>query len=220
MLNLPPKISPSGKRERRFFIHHHEALAEANRIRDVFRDYGRSIRMLPANRLVESIECWDLLDAAARVSVSAGTLRRIVIAELNKRKARDKSITFAALFDDYVAKLKKTGRSDGYLKQYRWCKSYLEFWHDTKVSDITPGNIKFSFSRLPSGNFNSNLRLLRAVLNFGLKQGFPKDESRTVLGLCPSRETRSHLPASNHGRNDVSPCPAKRTRVADFLCSW
>jgi hypothetical protein len=50
MLNLPPKVSPSGKREHRFFTHHHEALAEANRIRMVFRDYGRSIKMLPANR--------------------------------------------------------------------------------------------------------------------------------------------------------------------------
>ena len=43
-----------------------------------------------------------------------------------------------------------------------------DFWLETKVSDLTPGNIKFSFSKLPSGNFNSNLRLLRAVLSHGI----------------------------------------------------
>jgi hypothetical protein len=43
-----------------------------------------------------------------------------------------------------------------------------------KVSDLTPGNIEFSLGKLPSGNFNSNLRLLRAVLSYGIKQGFPK----------------------------------------------
>jgi hypothetical protein len=151
MLNLPPKISPSGKRERRFFTHHHEALAEANRIRDVFRDYGRSIRRLPANRLIESIECWDLLAQAVGVSVSAGALRRIVIAELNKRKAGDKSITLAALFDDYVAKLEKTGRSDGYLKQYRWCKSYLG-------SGVTPRSVT-SHPTISSSVSASSLRV-------------------------------------------------------------
>jgi integrase len=54
-------------------------------------------------------------------------------------------------------------------------------WRDTKVSDITPDNIKFSFSKLPAGNFNSNLRLLRAVLNFGLKQGFLKTNAALSL---------------------------------------
>jgi site-specific recombinase XerC len=171
-LNIPPAISPSGKRERHFFKHHHEALAEANKIRMVLRDYGRSIKMLPANRLIEAIEAWDLLDElAAGVSVS-GSLRRIVLAEVQKQKARQQSIILSALFDDYIAKLQQTNRSAKYIKNYRWLKGYMDFWLETKVSDITPGNIKFSLQKLPSGNFNFNLRLLRAVLNHAVKNSF------------------------------------------------
>ena len=64
-LNLPAQISPGGKRERHLFEKHSEALAEANKIRTTFHDFGRSIKMLPANRLVEAIECWDKLDEVA-----------------------------------------------------------------------------------------------------------------------------------------------------------
>ncbi|MGB8463364.1 MAG: hypothetical protein WCE49_00320 [Terrimicrobiaceae bacterium] len=54
-LNLPAVISPSGKRERHLFEKHHEALAEADRLRKTFHDFGKSMKMLPASRLIESI---------------------------------------------------------------------------------------------------------------------------------------------------------------------
>ena len=47
-LNLPAKISPSGKRERHFFEKHSEALAEANKIKTVRHDFGSSFNMLLA----------------------------------------------------------------------------------------------------------------------------------------------------------------------------
>ena len=115
-LNVPGTISASGRRERSYFEHHHEALAEANKIRKVRRDYGSSFNMLPANRHNEAVECWKLLDKLYGREAPWGSLRRIVIAEVNKRKAREKSITFAALLDSYVEKLKRTGRSENYLK--------------------------------------------------------------------------------------------------------
>ena len=61
-LELPAQISPSGKRERHLFEEHSEALTEANKVRQTFPDFGRIIKMLSANRLVEAIECWDPLD--------------------------------------------------------------------------------------------------------------------------------------------------------------
>lgn len=173
-LNIPASISASGKRERKYFEHHHEALAEAEKIRTVRRDYGSSFNMLPANRHNEAVECWKLLDGFYGGEAPWGSLRRIVIAEVNRRKAQAKSITLSALFDDYLAKLKKTGRSENYLKQFKWLRGYMDMWTDTKVSDITPGNIKFSLQKLPSGNFNSNLRLLRAVLSHGVRGSWLK----------------------------------------------
>ena len=89
------------------------------------------------------------------------------------RTAR-KSITLTALFDDYLAKLRRIDRSENYLKQFRWLRGYMDFWLESKVSDLTAGNIKMSLQKLPSGNFNSNLRLLRAVLNHGVKNSWLK----------------------------------------------
>jgi hypothetical protein len=89
--------------------------------------------------------------AGRGVSASPGALRRIVLAEVNKRKAREKSITLNALFDSYIDKLRRMNRSEGYIKQYRWLRGYMDFWLETKISDITPGNIKFSLQKLPAG---------------------------------------------------------------------
>ena len=183
-LNLPAEISPSGKRERHLFKEHSEALAEANKIKKVRRDFGGSVKMLPANRLIEAIESWDLLDEVFSKEAPSGSLRRIVLPECKAIKDRQKSITLSALFDDYLAKLKRINRSENYLKQFRWLRGYLDFWLQTKVSDITSGNIKMSLQKLPSGNFNSNLRLLRAVLTHGVKNSWLKTNPALSLDFA------------------------------------
>jgi site-specific recombinase XerD len=174
-LNIPGKISPSGHRVRHYFKQHHEALAEANKIRQVFHDYGRSIKIPPANRLIESIECWDLLDGVAPGgSANIGSLRKIVLREVKAIKDREKSITLAALLDDYVNKLKLKQRAEHYIKQFGWLRGHMDFWLEEKVSDLTPGNIRMSLGKQPSGAFNSDLRLLRAVLTHGVKNSWLK----------------------------------------------
>jgi integrase len=182
-LNLPAAISPSGKRERHLYEKHHEALAEANKIRKIFHDFGRSINMLPANRLVEAIECFEKLDEALGGDAPSGSLRRIVLRECKAIKEREKSITLSALFDDYLAKLRRTNRSENYVKQFGWLKAHLDFWLETKVSDLKPGNFKFSLQKLPSGNFNANVRLLRAVLQHGVKSSWLKSNPAKQLEL-------------------------------------
>ena len=50
----------------------------------------------------------------------------------------------------------------------------MDTFADTKVSDITPGNIGYCLKKLRSGNFNSNVRLLRAVFSWGVKHSWLK----------------------------------------------
>jgi integrase len=180
-LNLPWTISPSGKRERHLFKQKHEALAEANKIRTIHRDYGRSFNLLPFNRHNEAVECWKILDDLYNGNAPWGSLRRIVLRESKAIKERQTSITLGALFDSYVDKLKRMHRAENYVKGYHYLRGYMDFWLETKVSDLTAGNIKFSLGKLPSGHFNSNLRLLRAVLGHGVKLGYLK--SNPTLNL-------------------------------------
>jgi site-specific recombinase XerC len=173
-LDLPPAVSPSGKRERHLFEKHYEALAEANRIKQTFRDFGRSVRMLPANRLIEAIEAWQKLDEVFAGEAASGSLRKIVLREVKAIQEREKSVTLAALIEDYIQKLQRSHRSQNYLKQFANLKRHMGFWLESKVSEITPGNIKFSLGKFPSGQFNSDLRLLRAVFSHGLKNSWLK----------------------------------------------
>ena len=48
------------------------------------------------------------------------------------------------------------------------------------------GNINVIGELLISGHFNSNLRLLRAVLGHGVKTGISEIESDAELGVRPS----------------------------------
>ena len=173
-LDLPPQVSPSGKRERHLFTRHSEALAEANRIREIVLDYGRSARALPRDRRIEAIQCWEKLDEVFPPKASAGSLREIVWREAKAIQEREKSITLSALLKDYREKLRRSDRSESYLKQFGNLERHMDFWLETKVSEITPGNIKFSLGKFPSGQFNADLRLLRAVFSHGLKNSWLK----------------------------------------------
>jgi integrase len=101
-------------------------------------------------------------------------LQRVVLREAKAIQEREKSVTLAALIDDYIQKLHRSHRSQNYLKQFGNLKRHMDFWLETKVSEITPGNIKFSLGKFPSGQFNSDLRLLRAVCSHGLKNSWLK----------------------------------------------
>ena len=192
-LNLPAAISPSGKRERHLFKRHSEALAEAEKIRKIRRDYGGSFNMLPANRHNEAVECWKILDELHGGDAPWGSLRRIVLREAKAVKDRQKSITLAALFDDYIAKLKRRHRSENYLKQFRWLRGYMDFWLETKVTEITSGNLKFSLQKLPSGNFNANVKLLRALFEHAIQNSWLRSNPAKELELVhrPKVEVKS-----------------------------
>jgi integrase len=193
-LDLPPQVSHSGKRERHLYERHSQALAEANRIKETFRDFGRSVRMLPANRLIEAIEAWQKLDEVFGGDAASGSLRKIVLREVKAIQECEKSVTLAALLDDYIQKLRRSHRSENYLKQFGNLKRHMDFWLETKVSEITPGNIKFSLGKFPSGQFNSDLRLLKAVFSHGLKSSWlkpPNPASQVELVHRPKVEVKS-----------------------------
>ena len=192
-LDLPPQVSPSGRHERHLFAKHHEALAEADRIKQTFRDFGRSVKMLPASRLIESIECWLKLDEVLGAEAAPGSLRKIAFREAKAIQERKKSITLSALIEDYIQKLHRSHSAQSYLRQYANLKRHMDFWLETKVSEITAGNIKFSIGKFPSGQFNSDLTLLRAVFEHGIKNSWLKTNPAKQLEFIhrPKVEVKS-----------------------------
>ena len=112
-LNLPAQISPSGKRERHLFANIMRHSPKRTNSETFLHDFGRSINMLPANRLVEAIECWQKL-MSFWAEAPSGALRRISFGVQGNQRS-PKSITLGALFDSYAGS-SSDHRSENYVK--------------------------------------------------------------------------------------------------------
>ena len=191
-------MSATGKRQQfLYFDSHSKALAAANNLRKHHDQFGRSLRFLEPARLAESVEVWDLLDRAATSGKAPfGHLRNLVIREIKAQKERAKSCSLNSLFDQYLEKLKRNGRTEHYMKAFKWCRGYFREVLEEPVSDLTAKDIAYAFEELSSGERNANLRLIRAVLNYGAKQGFLKSNPAVQVEFV-RREKLEVKPLSN-----------------------
>ena len=190
-------MSATGKRQQLYFDSHSKALAAANNLRKHHDQFGRSLRFLEPARLAESVEVWDLLDRAATSGKATfGYLRNLVLREIKAQKDRAKSISLNSLFDQYLEKLKRNGRTEHYMKAFKWCRGYFREVLEEPVSDLKSKDIANAFEDLSSGERNANLRLIRAVLNYGAKQGFLKSNPSLQVEFV-RREKMEVKPLSN-----------------------
>lgn len=174
-LNVPASISPTGKRQRLFFAQHWQALAAAKNFRSHLNEYGFSSvwLALPLSRRVESVQCWELLDEACARGVREappGSMREIIAKAVQTLKETSKSITLGEMFDLYTEKVKRTNRTKGHLANIGYARKAFDFWIDTKLPEITPGNIEFALQKFSSGARNAHLLHLRAVLNLAVQK--------------------------------------------------
>lgn len=178
-LSIPASVSQNGKRQRRWYDSVKDANAAVERFQKHRDEFGNSAKLLDASRLLEAADCWKLLDKFGHAPPNS--IRRIIVREVRARSEREKSIPLSALFDDYIAKLKRNHRSANYLKQFTWLRGYFREFLEEKVSDLKPSDLNYALEKLPGGNFNSNLRLIRAVLNHGVKKGLLKSNPALQL---------------------------------------
>jgi integrase len=190
-LIIPASISQTGQRQRKWYASRQQAEAAVKQFQHHRKEFGASGggKLLEASRLLEATDCWKLLDESGSTPASPGEMRKIILHEVKARQERDKSISLDACFDDYLAKLQRQNRSANYFKQYKWCRSYFHWISDKKVSDLTVQDIRMAFFKLPDGNFNSNLSLIKAILNHSVKLGYAKSN----VALQIERRTRPHI---------------------------
>ena len=199
-LTIPATVSITGKQAKRWFGSRKKALAEVDRLKKHQQQVGSSARLLDAGRIIEASDCWTELDKDFQSLQSQptppGTLLRIVQKEIRLMQQRAKSITLEKLFESYDLKLQRTHKSDNYRKQFVWLKGYLDLVHQKKVSDLTVSDITVAFAHLPDGNRNSNLRLLRALLNYAVLKGWTQSNVANQLEFIhkPKQDIQPPLP--------------------------
>jgi integrase len=198
-VNVPPSLSSSGRRERRFF----DTQGSANEFIEELK--CRRDNLAAIDRTLSPAQ---LLDAAAALNILSDfpqtTLLEAARGYLEVLKARSGSITLGELFERFIEA--KRHKSKFYLRDIKWAGDRLIPLHAHLVSDITRGDLAAMLGTLPDSSRNNVLRTLRALFRYGHDLGYLQEVpvrradfapvKRTQVEVLPVRKIRRLLEAA------------------------
>jgi len=165
VVNLPPLLSSTAKRERRYFDTKKEAKEFCAQQRIRLENYGTASTSLPAGKIEEAAAAFDKLDGTGIGLLEA------VEQVLHWKRTREKSITFKSMFEAFM-EAKKGKRSAAYLTALRCTLPRFAALHDRLACETTASEIEEQLTGASASVHNAFLRYLRAVFNFGIRRGW------------------------------------------------
>ncbi len=163
-VNVPARISLTGKRERKFFEKEKDAKNFANTQRLRIDNYGTAAVLLSPGQLEEAAAAYEQLKPFG------ATLGEAVGQYVSWREQAAKSVTFKKLFELFTET--KSKRSAAYLVQLKYTLPRFPRLHDKLVSRISAREIDEETRGMTPHVRNAFLRVLRALFNFGLKRDY------------------------------------------------
>src|SRR5262249_25434408 len=135
VVNLPPLLSSTAKRERRYFDAKKEAKEFCTQQRIRLENYGTASTNLPAGKIEEAPAAFDkpngtgigLLEAVEQV--------------LHWKRTREKSVTFKSMFEGFM-EAKKGKRSAAYLTALRCTLARFAVLQDRLACEISAPEIE------------------------------------------------------------------------------
>jgi integrase len=163
VVNLPPLLSSTAKRERRYFDTKKAAETFCTQQRIRLENYGTASTTLPAGKIEEAAAAFEklkgtgigLLEAAEQV--------------LQWKRSREKSVTFKSMFESFID-AKKGKRSAPYLTALRCTLPRFAVLHQKLACEVTASEIEHQLAGMTPSVQNAFLRYLRAVFNFGIRR--------------------------------------------------
>jgi integrase len=202
-VNIPARISESGKRERKFFATKSAAdtYGKSHRIR--IENYGTAATLLTPGQLEEAAKAFEQLRPFK------ATLNEAVAEFMARRNQDGQSVTFKKLFELFVEA--KARRSPSYRRQLKYTFPRFEALHDKLVSRVTALKIDEQTAAMKPAARNAMLRVLRAAFNFGIKRDYlahnPIDKldfdllARSEVEILPPREAAALMTAAAESRD-------------------
>jgi integrase len=202
-VNIPARISESGKRERKFFATKSAAqtYGKAHRIR--IENYGAAATLLTPGQLEEAAKAFEQLRPFK------ATLNEAVTEFMARRNQDGRSVTFKKLFELFVEA--KARRSPSYRRQLKYTFPRFEALHDELVSRVGVAQIDDQTAAMKPAVRNAMLRVLRAAFNFGIKRDYlahnPIDKldfdllARSEVEILPPREAAALMSAAAESRD-------------------
>ncbi len=165
VVNLPPLLSSTAKRERRYFDSKKGAAEFCRQQRIRLENYGTASINLPAGKIEEAQAAFDKLNGTGIGLLEA------VEQVLNWKRSRENSVTFKTMFDNFID-AKKAKRSSAYLTALRYTLPRFAALHDRLACEISTSEIEDQLHGVSASVHNAFIRYLRAVFNFGIRHGW------------------------------------------------
>jgi integrase len=184
-LNVPEALSPTGRRQRLYFSDISTARLKASELRARQHNLRIETDDFPELLRIDALKAIDLL----RTLSEEATLLDAAKIYVETRKERQRSVTFAELFD---LKLEiKNDRSQVYLNELAITKRRLAQFHDRRVCDIEANELEKFLTKLTPGARNAVMRYLRAIFNVGIRRRYLS--SNPILQLEFVRRPRKEV---------------------------
>jgi len=167
VVNVPPNLSSTGKRQELFFTSKTEAAVVCEQLKARRDNFGVSLNALTPAKIVEAAEAYSLLEGRS-ISLLAA-----VRAHLGVEDRRSASIPFRELCSLYIAS--RGDRRNRYLASLRQTVGRFPSLHDRLVSDISHSDLELLLNEITPGGRNPIMRHLRAFFNYGIKRGHLTD---------------------------------------------
>jgi integrase len=166
IINVPASLSPTGKRQRRFFATREQAEVECELLKTRKFNFGHSLLMMSPQRIAEARACYQRLE----LECPEATLPQAVEEFIKLHRNRTSSVPLRTLFDSVLAAKGDTDRD--YQRKLREAFNRFADLDGVLVSELDPQRIERVLKGLSAGNRNTQMRYLRLAFNYGKKRGW------------------------------------------------
>src|SRR6266403_2614363 len=208
-ISIPPHMSATGKRERRYFETREKAEWEIESIRSRRLSFGETLDKLTPARAAESLRAYKLLEG------HNVTLLDVVTEWLKIHRDRTASTTFVQLYNEFLEA--KKDRNPKYLNELRATRDRWPQLHSLVVSDITHRDLSPIIGKLSRGARNPVLRYWRAVFNHGIKRGYLAENPVNGLDFERRRSKEVETLTSDQVRKMLEHALEHDLRLLPFL---
>ena len=166
-ISIPPKLSDTGKRQKRFFDTKELALGEIQRLKVRKENHGTAAKLLSPADEQQAVTALRLIRNKG-ITLQFSEIVGDYIARWEQRNA---SVPLSHLWDEYEKLMKRNQRSAVHIKSLRYTRDRFEALEAKLVADLTVADIEKGLEGASSSYRNALLVRIKAVLNYGMSGG-------------------------------------------------
>jgi len=166
-ISIPPKLSDTGKRQKRFFDTKELALGEIQRLKVRKENHGTAAKLLTPADEQQAVSALRLLrDKGITLQLS-----EIAGDYIKRWEQRNASKPLSHLWDEYDKWMKKNQRSAVHIKSLSYTRDRFKALEKKLVADLTVADIEKGLEGASPSYRNALLVRIKAVLNYGMSGG-------------------------------------------------